>query len=121
MAWEHLHALLTVLDATPEEVQVFERTHERVGKAYMPHVSTVPAESPRRTPSPPPPAEVAREMYPAVGAGAFERLMVMVLGTMLGTLALLVIGSSQRAPGRWWFMGAGVFLLVAAPVVWRVR
>ncbi|MCX4546437.1 hypothetical protein [Streptomyces sp. NBC_01565] len=121
MAWEHLHALLTVLDATPEEVHAFERTYERVGKAYLSLVSTVPAESPRRTPSPPPPTAAALEMPPAPGAGAFERLMATVLIAMLGTLPLLVIGSFQRAPGRWLFMGAGVFLLVAAPVVWRVR
>ncbi|MET9695091.1 hypothetical protein ABZY81_43135 [Streptomyces sp. NPDC006514] len=120
MAWEHLEALVAALDATPEEVNAFERAHHRVGQAHALLVSKAPTPVFAIRPKDLPPAAAGPGTPPQSTEARFDGPALALVGIGLVSLALIVIGLFQHTPGPfadawlttagWWFTGSGVFL-----------
>ncbi|MFA7766389.1 hypothetical protein [Streptomyces sp. NRRL S-448] len=123
MAWEHLEALVAALDATPEEVNAFERAHDRVRRAHLLLVSKAPTPVVAIRPKGPSPAAAGPGTPPKSMAARFNEPAPVAVGTIVVSIALIVIGLFQHTPGPfadaqlttagWWFTGSGVFLGLA--------
>ncbi|MFJ3206039.1 hypothetical protein [Streptomyces sp. NPDC086989] len=125
MIWEHLDALLTVLDPTMDESLAFERAYERVEKAYFLPQSRVPAETPPSSPSTRPSAAAVPDTPAEAATVGFSRA-ALVVGTIVVSVTLIIIGQLQRAgedltaAGRW-FTGIGLgFFVMSAPLAFLV-
>uniref|UniRef100_UPI002F917F76 hypothetical protein n=1 Tax=Streptomyces sp. NBC_01001 TaxID=2903713 RepID=UPI002F917F76 len=128
MTWEHLAALVTALDATPEEVNAFERAYDHVRKAHSLPTYQVPPPSAAIPPKDAPPA-AGPEMPPESTEAGFDGLALLAVGIIVVSIVLIVIGQFQRAPetatgltaAGWWFTSSGLFLLGTLLISLSVR
>ncbi|MFE5861520.1 hypothetical protein ACFQ77_13320 [Streptomyces virginiae] len=134
MAWEHLEALVAALDATAEEVDAFERAHDRVGKAHALLASEAPTPVFAIRPKDPSPVASGPGTPPQPTAARFCEPAPVFVGILVVSLALIVTGLFQHTPGPfadaqlttagWWFTGSGFFVGVAPFIslgVWDAR
>lgn len=121
MTWDHLDALLMILDTTLDECLAFKRAYDRVEKVYSPPQSRVPAETSPPSPSTRTPAAAIPDTPAEPATAGFGRA-ALVVGTIAVSFILILIGQLQRAgedltAAGWWFTDIGIGLFVmSAPL-----
>ncbi|MFG2716360.1 hypothetical protein ACGFX2_38425 [Streptomyces goshikiensis] len=117
MAWEHLAALVTALDATPEETEAFESAYERVRSAHLLPIYRHPPAPSATTPQEPPPAAPPKQdpARPAL------RLIFALIGlAAISMIYLSVQAAVERAPDLQGVDGALGATLCCLPVLYGV-